>query len=221
MSPPTLAPLFQRTLSAVYRFYDAFFFPIDERTPPILSPLQVSVPALDWAAWGSAEDSTYRFSAATLGKPAPSGVNLEVAARSSGGDYLSHEPILLTLPLPVSTPPRRSEFLIVAPLWPTAALRPPQGETALRGHLLSATAQPVADLKVEAWAGPSPVPPAGTPYTRTDRNGDFLIRFPQMKGHRGIGLMFQIRLSDGAVPVSPASPTLLLGQTQVIAFQRN
>jgi hypothetical protein len=153
MGLPFVAPQLQRTLSAVYRFYDAFLFPIDDATPPVTSPLQVSIPALEWSALRTESDSTYRFSALTLTRPAPSGGPMDVQVTAVNGDYTSLQPISLTLPLPVSSPPKRADFLLLTPLWPTPAFRPPGGETAVRGSIQSLTAKPVAGLKVEMWPG--------------------------------------------------------------------
>jgi hypothetical protein len=210
----------QRSLAAVYRFYDAFLFPIDELTPPIGSPLDVSIPALEWQALAVPDDATYRFSAVTVSRPPPDGVDLAVAVAAREADYVSHEPILLSLPLPVATPPLRSDYLIARPLWPTPALRPPAGETAVRGILRSVSAQPVSGIKVEMWLGAAAIPPPGTPYTRTDGKGEFLVRFPKVKGISGSPLAVSIRLDDGAIPVAPAAPSLRLGQAQIVAFQR-
>jgi hypothetical protein len=204
----------------VYRFYDAFLFPIDDRTPPLSTPLEVSIPSLQWAALRVDGDCTYRFSALTLTKPAPTGANLPVHVVAPAGDYVSFEPILLTLPLPVATPPTRANYLITRPLWPTPVVRPPIGETAVRGHLRSASALPVANLKVQVWTGGSPTPPAGTPFTRSNEHGDFLVRFPRLKGTPGQTEVVGIQLSDGAVGVTPASLSIVLGQTQVVEFLR-
>jgi len=214
-----MSPLLQRTLAAVYRFYDVFHFPIRDTTPPITSALEVSVPSLSWTAYRAADDFTYRFSALTLNQPAPAGVNLEVQVTALAGDYVSFEPIQLTLPRVLSVPVQRSDFLILTPLWPTSAVRPPEGETAVRGQIQSA-AFPVAGLKVEMWVGGAVAPPPGTPFTISDSNGQFLYRFPVLKGPAGSPASFHIRLNGGAVGVSPASLPLALGATQVILFQR-
>jgi hypothetical protein len=133
---------------------------------------------------------------------------------------VSWEPILLTLPLPLSVPPQRADFLIPRPLWPTTAVRPPDQETAIRGRISSNTAQPVADLKVEIWPGAAPIPPPGTPYTRTSANGEFLYRFPLLKGASGSTIPVRIRLEGGAVTVTPAALSIVLGRTQILPFQR-
>jgi hypothetical protein len=209
----------RRTLAAVYRFYDAFLFPVDERTPPITSLLDVSIPALGWRAFGSTADSTHRFSALTLTEPMAAQAGLEVQVEAPGGDYVNLDPILLTLPLPLSSPPQSADFLIAKPLWPTLKVRPPAGETAVRGSLASATL-PVADLKVEMWLGPAPVPPPGTPFTRSNAQGDFLFRFPRLKAAAGPTLALRIRLDGGAAGVFPSSLTLPFGRTHIIPFQR-
>jgi hypothetical protein len=217
-----VSPLLQRTLAAVYRFYDVFLFPIDDTTPPIASPLSVSIPALGLNAFRAETDLTYRFSAVTTTRPAPTGGSLAVQVSAPVGDYADFDPIPLTvsLPLPLSSPVQASDFLIVRRLWPTVRFRPPQGETAVRGQISSATAQPVNGLTVEMWPGPAVTPPAGTPFTVTNSAGEFLFRFPLLKGRAGSSASFNIRLNSGAIAVSPASLPLVLGSTQVIAFQR-
>jgi hypothetical protein len=220
MTPSFVSPLVQRTLSAVYRFYDAFFFPLDDHAPPLIAPLEVSIPALRWNALRVEADATYRFSAFTLTQPAPAGVNLDVQVAATNGDYINLEPILLTLPLVLSVPLQRADFLILRPLWPTTAFRPPETETAIRGQIRSPTAQPVANLKVEMWPGVSVLPPAGTPFTRSNANGDFLFRFPLLKGTAGSAAPFRIRLNGGGLAVNPASPSIVLGRTHIVQFDR-
>lgn len=210
----------QRTLCAVYRFFDAFMTPVNSRTPPIGATLNVSIPSLAWEAKRILADGTYRFSASTLTRPSPVGPNLAVSVVSEAGQYVTHVPILLTLPLPVSTPPVAADFRQDLPLWPTASLRPPAGETAVRGRIFSPTAQPVENLKVEIWAGAAPLPPPGTPFTFSDINGDFLFRLPLLKAASGQMLPIRIRLQSGLLPVIPASLSLTTGQTQIISFQR-
>ena len=214
-----VSPLLQRTLAAVYRFYDAFLFPLVDTAPPITSPLEVSIAKFRWNAL-RAGDFTYRFSSLTLTGPAFTGVNLPVQVTASAGDYINFEPILLTLPLPISTPPQRSDFLIPKPLWPAFSFRPPAGETAVRGQIQSPSAQPVAGLKIEMWPGAAPVPPPGTPYTLSDANGAFLYRFPLLMGASGSVLPINVRLNGGLLAVTPASLPVVLGQTQIFQLQR-
>jgi hypothetical protein len=220
----------QRSLAVVYRFYDIFFQPSDDRTPLIDLPLEVTIPSLNWTAFRAPSDLTYRFSWLTLTQPVPDNVpsppkpaSFAVEVVAPGGDYVSFESpaaMTLTLPLPVSVPPKPSDFLIAKPLWPTPAFRPPAGETAVRGTLSSPTAQPVADLKVEIWLGSAATPPPGTPFTRSNINGDFLFRLPLLKGSQGDTLTAHIRLNDGTIAVTPATRPILIGRTQIISFQR-
>jgi hypothetical protein len=220
MIPSFVEPALQRTLSAVYRFYDAFLFPIADTTPPVSSPLDVSIPSLEWIALRVDTDATYRFSALTLKRPAPTGINLPVQVLAPGGDYVSFVPILLTLPVPVSIPPKHTDFLIPTPLWPTTIVRPPDGETAVRGVITSPTAQPVAGLTIEMWTGASPTPPPGTPFTRSNAGGEFLFRFPLLKGTPGTPLSVRIRLNGGGIPVLPATLPVVFGRTQIVPFTR-
>jgi hypothetical protein len=220
MTIPYVAPRLRRTLAAVFRFYDVFLGPFDDATPLISSPLDVSIPELNWRALQSDNDRTYRFSARTLTQSTPGGANLGVKVVAARGDYVNFEPILLTLPLPISTPPVRADFLITRPLWPTPAARPPAGETAIWGHISGSAVLPVADLKVQAWLGSTPTPPAGTLWTRSDANGDFLFRFPLLKGAPGHTASISIQLADGAIAVTPNSLSIVLGQTQIVELQR-
>jgi hypothetical protein len=232
VSTTFITPRLQRTLSAVYRFYDGFLYPtdpfvppigsVDDRTPPISSQLNVSIPQLRWTASRAETDFTYRFSALTLTQAAPSGTNLVVQVTAPGGDYVSFEPIVLKkLPVTISSSPARSDFLNAVPLWPTTAVRPALGETAVRGVLQTSTPQPVADLKVEMWLGPAIAPPGVSPfYTRTNANGEFLYCFPLLKGVAGSAVPVQIRLNDGTITIVPSSLSIVLGRTQILHFQR-
>jgi hypothetical protein len=210
---------FQRSLSVVYRFYDEFFFPIDNRTPPVRSPLDVSIPALNWSAW-PASDLSYRFSALTLTEPPPSGTNLQVQVVAELGDYVNLQPITVDLPRSVSNPPLASDFLINVPLWPTVALRPPQSETAVRGFITSSSSQPVANLKVEMWMHPAATPPPGTPFTLSDANGAFLFRFPLLKGASGSNVTINVRINNGTIAGTPSSLPIVVGQTQFVQLTR-
>jgi hypothetical protein len=218
--------LLRRSLSAVFSFYDAFYTPPGaaappDSTPPIRSPLDVSIPSLQWQALAGA-DATYRFSALTLSGTPPAGVNLPVRVEAPAGDYVSLLPIKVSLPLPVAAPPTRDDFLIPTPLWPTTACRPPAGETALRGSIVSPTAQPVGGLKVEMWLGGGP--PPGSPFTLSDARGDFLFRFPLFKRPPGpppqTMVQLNIRLDGGALAVSPSSLPIAIGATQFVQFLR-
>jgi hypothetical protein len=215
------SPRLQRSLAVVYRFYDAFLFPLSDDAIPIASELDVSIPALGWSAISSERDATYRFSALTLNAKAPLGANLDVVVRSVVGDYVNLAPFQETLPLAVSSPPTRADFLRLKPLWPTTAFRPPDGETAVRGRITSATSKPVENLAVEIWTSGAPAPPAGTPSTRTNAAGEFLYRLPGLKGISGTAAPYGIRLDGGAVPVTQPAPTLVLGRTQILTFPRN
>jgi hypothetical protein len=100
-------------------------------------------------------------------------------------------------------------------------VRPPDGETAVRGSITSPTAQPVAGLTVEMWTGGSPTPPPGTPFTRSNAGGDFLYRFPLLKGTPGAPLSVHIRLNGGGIPVVPAALPVIFGRTQIVQFSRS
>jgi hypothetical protein len=70
------------------------------------------------------------------------------------------------------------------------------------------------------WTGASPVPPPGTPFTRSNAGGEFLFRFPLLKGTPGTLLPLQIRLNAGGIPVLPAALPVDFGRTQIVQFTR-
>lgn len=211
-------PLLRRSLAVVYRFHDVFYLPFTDLTPPIRSPLSVSIPSKRWTALSIEEDATHRFSAMTLKEDAPSGTGLAVEVTSLLGDYVNHEPITVDLPRSQSTPPKRGDFLLLRPLWPTVAFRPPPGETAVRGQILGNG--PVAGLKVILFTGAAP--PPGGPYAVTDEDGQFLFRFPLLENPGSAPLTLHISVSgaSGPVPVTPSAVVAELGETQICLFQR-
>jgi hypothetical protein len=228
--PLRVPPRLQRSLAVVYRFYDVFFDGSDAQTPLIRLPLEVAIPSLRWRALHVMSDHTYRFSWATLTQPLPSNTpspplpaSFSVTVNDPSGQYAVYDDpasLAITLPLPLSTPPKAADFAITKPLWPTPSFRPPAGETVVRGSVRSPTAQSVADLKVEIWLGPSPTPPAGTPFTRTTATGDFLYRLPLLKGSPGDTLTARLQLNGGALAVTPTTLPIVIGQSRILSFLR-
>ena len=220
MSAPMVTPLLQRSLSVVYRFYDAFLYPtLSDKTPAIHSPLEISIPKFSWNAFRSDDDLTYRFSWLTLTQSAPAGANLDVEVVATNGDYLNLDPFQVTLPLAVSVPPKSSDFLQTKPLWPAQSMRPPAGETAVRGRIADVANQPVAGVKVEMWTGGTPVPPPGTPFTQSAANGCFLYRFPLLTGTRGSVVTVNVRLNGGVLVVTPTSLPVVIGELQIFQLK--
>jgi len=176
-------------LAAAVRFLDAF------TQQPVRTPLSVSIPALNWQALWWESDATYRFSLSNTplvgGVPQfPNGVfNLQVtlpasqiqaSGSSSRGPYAALETRQLKLPPTPHSPPLASDYRVDLTLWPTVAFRPPAGETAVSGTVVSASNQNVVGLKVILLDSLVPPPPA-PPYTRTDSSGQFLFRLPNLK----------------------------------------
>ena len=143
-----LSPVSQR-LAAAVSFFDAFRETPGE-PPFVREPLRVSIPSHDWAAIGIDNDGIYRFAY-------PRGVELgglfDVEVVSESGTYVDFEPLQLALPLPVSSPPLRTDFWVFHKLWPTRSFTLPPGETAVVGRITSPTAQQVARLKVQLHPG--------------------------------------------------------------------
>jgi hypothetical protein len=70
------------------------------------------------------------------------------------------------------------------------------------------------------WTGGSQTPPPGTPFTRSNAHGEFLFRFPWLKGTPGTALSVQIRLNAGGMAVTPAALPVVFGRTQIVQFAR-
>jgi hypothetical protein len=220
MSAPMVTPLLQRSLSVVYRFYDAFVYPtLSDKTPAIDSQLEVSILKFGWNALRSDDDLTYRFSWMTLTQAPPAGANLDVQVVATAGDYINLDPFQVTLPLAVSSPPKASDFLQEKPLWPAESMRPPVGETAVRGRISNAANVPAGGVKVEMWTGGSPLPPSGTPFTQSAGNGCFIYRFPLLAGARGSIVTVNVRLNNGVLLVTPSSLPVIIGQLQIFQLK--
>lgn len=183
------------TLAAAWRFEDAFSgravdVPLNVQVD-VIAPPYSRMPSLPWKAVGG-DDATYRFlvSNRTI---APIGT-FEVSVDVPGATYAAFEPLAMTLPRPLLTPPypTRTDFLMVAKLWPTRLFKIPPGETAVTGTIGSAGAlTSVAGLRVTMWSAVHASPPPGTPYTYTDANGDFVTRL--------LGPDFRTSVSGGVV----------------------
>ncbi len=209
-------------LAVVYRFRDTFYQPPLPNTPPVRSALSVTITLTDGSkltAIRSEVDATYRFRVPA--GQVPSGT-FDVTVDSLDGVYVNHEPFTVDLPVTLAdaTAPKGSDFLKVKQLWPTRLFRVPIGETAVIGRIESATL-PVNDLKVELYQGGSP--PVGTPYARTDANGEFVYRLLGLPGSvpgTPPTETLNIQVEGGAVTVTPTSFTVTLGKTQFIPFTR-
>jgi hypothetical protein len=200
-------------------FHDIFFRPFDDRTPRVRSALEVSIPERSWLAYYAASDATYRFSAVDWEAPLPS--TLAVVVRSIDGDYASYEPLTITLPLAIPSPPLASSFLIHRPLWPTSAFRPIAGETAISGMITHPTLK-ISGLRVVMYSGaPDPL----SPYTYTDAAGGFLFRLPYLGAASSAvpTIPMSIDVRDGVTPVvvSPASAVVTLGRQNRFVFVRS
>jgi hypothetical protein len=213
------APRVLHRLAVVLRFVDAF------TDAPVRVPLAVSIPARAWPARYAETDATYRFLVTDADLPAGT---FAVAVTAPGGEYVSWEPIAVQLPPPglAHAPPLRAgDFLVTRPLWPTPRLRLPPAETAVVGRVVSASAAPVAGLRVALFKPPG-APPAA-PYTRTDARGEFLFRLPHLRGSASGGVVVskaavaaEVRdASNNPLAVTPAGPQdVPLGKASVLTF---
>jgi hypothetical protein len=142
------------------------------------------------------------------------------------GEYVNWEPFQVQVPrpgLPHPPPLRASDYLVERKLWPTRNFRPPPGETAVAGRVVSGGVNPVSGLKVALFTAPGPAPAA--PYTRTDEGGQFLFRFPLLKGEvtggtvvAQVSLGVEVRDAGGLLTATPATVTVPLGRVSVLTF---
>lgn len=179
-------------------------------------PLSVTVPSRGWTGWPGS-DGSWRFSETGVAK---STGTVSVSVSAPGGEYVFYDPIEVTLPVPVSGPPRRSDFLVVRPLWPTRKLGIPVGESAVVG-VISKAGKPQAGLRVLLY--PDSAPTAATVEARTDALGEFVYRFPLARNAAPGGtLTLNIRAFAGAaqVPVAPSAFTFVRGTLHTQHFLR-
>jgi hypothetical protein len=205
-------PMQQRVLAFAIGFRDRFLPSPDD--PPIPVPLEVE--SLGQRAFGGA-DGTYRISVTGTPPVIPTGT-FPISVRAPGGQYVTFDPIEVTLPLPVSIPPQRSDYLLLQSLWPTRMLSLPTGETALAGTITE-QGLPRPGLTVLLHEGTTP--PSGTPDARTDATGSFLYRLPFARGATSPSpLSFNLTVLDGAtvLAVTPAAVALVPGRTNNVSF---
>lgn len=208
----TMLPMQQRALAFAIGFRDRFLPNPDD--PPIRLPLEVE--ALGQRAVAGA-DGTYRISVTGTPPVIPAGT-FPISVRAPGGQYVAFDPIEVTLPLPASVPPRRMDYLLLQPLWPTRRRALPHGETALVGTITT-QGLPLPGLTVLLHQGQGPLP--GTPDARTDATGSFVYRLPFARGATSASpLSFNLTVLDGstALAVMPHAVSLAPGRTNTLLF---
>jgi hypothetical protein len=194
-------------LCAAFRFVDAFTgrpvgVPLDVRADTMAAV--PGMPNTPWKAVAGPNDGTYRF-LVTNRTVMPAGA-IAVSVEAPGGEYVSFEPVTMTLPRPLAAhppTPDRSDFLVgsppwpavAVPLWPTRLVQLPAGETAIVGMVKSGGATPTAGLRIKIWDSRDPMP--ATPYTYTDASGEFLFRLPA--DMRFPGIRFKGGVSGGVI----------------------
>jgi hypothetical protein len=205
-------------LAVALRFLDTF------TDKPVRVPLNVSIPARRWLALRWEPDATYRFLVSNASLPAGP---FDVAVVDPTDQYVNWEPFQVQVPrpgLPHPPPLRASDYLVERKLWPTRNFRSPPGETVVAGRVVSGGVNPVSGLKVILFKAPGSVPTA--PYTRTDEGGQFLFRFPLLKGEvtggtavTQVPVGVEVRDGGGVVlAVTPATITVPLGRVSVLPF---
>ena len=215
--PQNFTRWFTHHLVVALRFVDVFTPrpvepPPPERTiepaPPVRSfdtPLRVTIPELGWKAVHRATDSTYRFVVTEANVPTGT---FRVIVEDPDQRYVNHSPITLTLPL-------TSPGLVEHALWPTRKFKVPTGETAMVGRLVSTSAS----------FSPADQPPPTMPFARSNQNGEFLFRLPEVSREsdgtpRPASMAVQV--TREGVPVGSVAPSTFVpdpGQVQFIRFE--
>lgn len=201
-------------LVVALRFVDVF------TRRPIDTPLHVTIPELGWKAVHSPTDSTYRFLVTEA--EIPGGPDYAVLVEDPDQRYVSHENIALTLPWTASTSHTRADHLEEYVLWPTRKFRVPVGETALVGRLTCASPEGVDGLDVFLSPGVRHFPPSEEglppeiPFARSDHNGEFLFRLPDVSRETdwtsGSPIIaanprnIEVQVIRGGVSVGPVAP---------------
>lgn len=207
-------PIQQRALAFAITFRDVFMPKVEN--PPIRVPLEIE--ALGQRAL-AATDGTYRFSVVGMPPQLPASV-FPITVSAPGGEYAAFDPIEVTLPRVVSVPPQRSDYLLIALLWPTRLFSIPPGETAVIGYI-SHEGTPQAGLEVILHE--SPLPLSDAPKARTDAAGEFVYRFPLAPGAASPDLLsLNVTVLDGSavVLVTPAAVQIATGRVHTLSFLR-
>jgi hypothetical protein len=227
-----------RDLAVVVRFVDGFTrqplsLPLSVSIPGFAGvdpKLLTSLASGKWVARWSDADATYRFSLPNLptinGSPelprgtfdllvtTAAGVNVYAnpPAVLPGSPYASATRLQVTIPPVAPHPPPvlASDYLVELPLWPTAAFRVPDGETAISGWVVSASTANVVGLKLRL--SPSRTGPAGQPWIGTDGAGQFLYRLPGLRRTAGSAIAVEVvDPSNAPLTVAPATLTITIG----------
>jgi hypothetical protein len=211
-NPAEFVRWFTHRLGVAIRFIDVFTGEV------IRVPLQVSAPAQNWQAVRRAQDATYRFVFSEVSVPTGS---FDIDVEAPGGEYLNWIPIEVTLPIvPATSPITVGDYLMELPLWPTRRVRPPDGETAVIGRLVSATANPVSNLDIRLFRQGDPAP--AMPFARSDGMGAFLFRLPWFQWQTPPLPNVEIRVTESGgtiLPVNPSSFALEPGRLQSRSFE--
>ena len=198
--PNNFTPWFTHRLAIALRFVDVF------TGRPVENALRVAIPGQRWEAVYCATDSTYRF--LMTASPVSSGA-FQVVVEDPEQIYVNHQSIELMLtPSPPMPPIARHDYLHEFPLWPTRRFKVPMGETALVGRLVSASAGGVGGLDVRIF--PAGEPPPSTPFARSNADGEFLFRLPQVTRETDgtpIPLSLEVQVSRDGIGVSPVTPS--------------
>ena len=245
MSDPRIdIPISSRDLAVVVRFVDGFTgqpvrIPLSVSIPQFtgIDPRKLtSMPGGKWIALWFDADATYRFSLPNLplavgATQLPTGTFNLLVTTTDGvnlyanppiapprGPYAALMPLQVTIPPTAAHPPPvlTSDYLVELPLWPTAAFRVPDGETAVSGRVVSAGSTNVAGLKLKLFE--SNTGPSGEPWASTDAAGQFLYRLPSLP--RPAGPNPQATLSvqmvdqtNAPLTVAPATLTVSIGKS--------
>ena len=240
--PRTNILISRRDLAVAVRFVDGFTgrpirtqFSVSIPKFTGIDPRNLASMSAKWVALWSDGDATYRFSLPNLSlvggaAQLPTGT-LDLLVTTTDGVNLYADPPIAPprspyaalMPLRVTIPPTAahsppvlaSDYLVELPLWPTAAFRVPEGETAVSGWVVSAGRKNVVGLKLKLFepnTGPS-----GEPWASTDGAGQFLYRLPNLTRPAGPNSQatLDVEMVDQAsapLTVAPATLTVPIGK---------
>lgn len=172
MSALWVSPTVSHRLGVAIRFVDRF-------TGVVVSePQRVRLDGHpDWWPVHVRADGTYRFLISPNRPPPPGPVPVLVDSMAATPTYANLRDLAVDVPPPGAppVPVTRAHYLTEHPLYPTRALRPPPGETAVR-VVVARGGTPLPGHQVRVGLGAAPA--VGTPEAITDADGEALIRLP-------------------------------------------
>ena len=172
---------------------------------------------------------SYRFFVTNraLPAPVPATVPVEISPIDRAATHDDHGGLVVTIPPAGAAPVPLTvgRFLVVHPVWPNRAFRPPPGETFVRGTVRRLGAPVAGQLVRLATIAPTPAIPAA----RTDTDGAFAYRLPGLRVQAATPAavvttaQLQASVTDGGgiaqtITAPPVPLTVPIGRTTVLTL---